>query len=179
MMLLTNPREKFEEIYRIYEMSFPEVERRTKEGQRASFESPLLRVWTAEREGRTAAFLTGWNLESCLYLEHLATDPACRGGGMGKELMHEAIQAALDRQVPLILEIEPVTEEDPYTARRAAFYVHMGFVVNRFPYSQPPLRRGAPGCPLWIVTYGRAMGEEEFLPHKEQIYRHVYSCGVE
>ena len=30
MMLLTNPREKFEEIYRIYEMSFPEVERRTK-----------------------------------------------------------------------------------------------------------------------------------------------------
>ena len=122
MMLLTNPREKFEEIYRIYEMSFPEVERRTKEGQRAIFENPLLRVWTAEREGRTAAFLTGWNLESCLYLEHLATDPACRGGGMGKELMHEAIQAALDRQVPLILEIEPVTEEDPYTARRAAFY---------------------------------------------------------
>ena len=43
------------------------------------------------------AQLTGWNLESCLYLEHLATDPACRGGGMGKELMHEAIQAALDR----------------------------------------------------------------------------------
>ena len=72
-----------------------------------------------------------------------------------------------------------MTEEDPYTARRAAFYKHMGFVVNRFPYSQPPLRRGAPGCPLWIVTYGRAMGEEEFLPHKEQIYRHVYSCGVE
>ena len=64
MMLLTNPREKFEEIYRIYEMSFPEVERRTKEGQRAIFENPLLRVWTAEREGRTAAFLTGWNLDA-------------------------------------------------------------------------------------------------------------------
>lgn len=178
-MLLKNPEQNFEEIYAIYEASFPEVERRTKEGQRAAMNHPRMKVRAARKDGRIAAFLTGWELENCIYLEHLATDPACRGGGLGKGLILESIQEAKEKQLPLILEIEPVTEEKPDTVRRAAFYERLGFVINRFPYEQPPLREGASGCPLWIVTYGKPMGEEEFLPYKRQIFHYVYGCSLQ
>lgn len=177
-MLLADPKQRFEEIYRIYEGSFPEVERRTKEDQRALMENPRLKVRAEEKDGRIAAFLTEWDLGDCIYLEHLATDPACRGGGLGKKLVEESIRDAKERNLPLILEIEPVTEEKPDTVRRAAFYERLGFVTNTFPYDQPPLREGAEGCPLWIVTYRRPMGEEEFLPYKEEIFRYVYGCGL-
>ncbi len=178
-MLMTDPMERFEEIYRIYKISFPQVERRTKEDQRKIMENPRVKVWIAEKDGRIAAFLVGWELESCVYLEHLATDPACRGGGLGKGLVGESIRDANERRLPLILEIEPVTEEKPDTVRRAAFYERLGFVINRFPYEQPPLRKGAEGCPLWIVTYGTSMDEKEFLPCKKEIYRQVYGCSLQ
>ena len=98
--------------------------------------------------------------------------------GLGKGLILESIQEAKEKQLPLILEIEPVTEEKPDTVRRAAFYERLGFVINRFPYEQPPLREGASGCPLWIVIYGKPMGEEEFLPYKRQIFHYVYGCSL-
>ena len=53
---------------------------------------PRMKVRAARKDGRIAAFLTGWELENCIYLEHLATDPACRGGGLGKGLILESIQ---------------------------------------------------------------------------------------
>ena len=91
-MLLKNPEQNFEEIYAIYEASFPEVERRTKEGQRAAMNHPRMKVRAARKDGRIAAFLTGWELENCIYLEHLATDPEGRGGGLGKGRILENIQ---------------------------------------------------------------------------------------
>lgn len=170
-MLLKNHVERFDEIYRIYEESFPPIERRTKEGQRAVMEHPYYRVRVMEEEGKILAFVGYWELPSCLFLEHLATTEACRGKGYGKILVEECVEETTN---PVFLEIEPVTEADPMTARRAGFYQRIGFYINRFPYEQMPLKQGDAPIPLWVMSYGGVIGEKEFQPFKKEIYRYVY-----
>ncbi len=173
-MLLNDRNQSFCELYEIYEASFPQEERRRKEDQKKVWENPAVDVRVIRRDGRIAAFLSCWRLETCRFLEHLATAPDCRGGGLGRALVEECIREAEEAGVPLFLEIEPVTEKKPDTVRRASFYERLGFFINPFPYEQPPLQPGAPRIPLWVVSYGRRVSEEEFKRYKQEIYGKVY-----
>lgn len=177
-MLLKQPLDYFEEVYRIYEESFPEVERRTKAGQRAVLDDPRyrLRVFleNGEKDAPVCAFLGYWELDSCIFLEHLATVALYRGKGYGCLLVQECIREGQEKGKPLFLEIEPVTEADPMTGRREKFYHRCGFVTNRFPYEQMPLKEGDYPVPLWIMSWPQAVGEDEFFPFKREIYRQVY-----
>lgn len=174
-MRLQNPQMRFEELYRIYDESFPDEEKRTKEGQRRVLEDPMYRLLVMEEHGRILAFLGYWELPDCCFVEHLATTEACRGKGYGKRLLGELTGEA---GKPIFLEIEPVTEEDPMTRRRKGFYERLGFVANSFPYEQMPLKEGDRPIPLWVMSYGRAFSEEEFLPYKKEIYHYVYGVEV-
>lgn len=173
-MLLKEPQSRFEEYYRIYRESFPSKERRTREEQRDILNHPCHRVRIVEEEGEMAAFVGYWELPGCLFLEHLATAERCRGKGYGKKLVEECLAEA---DGPVFLEIEPVTESDPMTARRAGFYERLGFYVNTFPYLQLPLKEGDRPVPLWVMSYGKPVTEEEFEPYKKEIYEIAY--GVE
>lgn len=170
-MLLLNAAERFEEFYQIYQESFPMVEQRTREGQRAVLDHPYYHVRVVEEKGKILAFLGYWELPDCMFVEHLATTEACRGKGYGKDLMLECIQEA---KKPVFLEIDPVTEENPMTARRAGFYERLGFVINTFPYEQMPLKEGDVPIPLWLMSYGEAIAEEDFSRYRKEIYQVVY-----
>lgn len=173
-MLLNNPKQRFEEFYQVYEEAFPAVERRTKEGQRAAADREGYRLRVVEENGVIIAFLSYWELDSCTFLEHLATTPACRGKGIGKALLEECL---LEAKKPVFLEIEPVTAEDEMTGRRAGFYQRTGFFLNDFPYLQMPLKEGDSPIPLKVMSYPEAISEEEFLPYKKEIYLKVYQVG--
>lgn len=175
-MLLKNPIRCFEEIYLIYEEAFPPVERRTKEGQKRVFENPSYRVRVIKEKDTILAFLGYWELDSCVFLEHLATTPQCRGKGYGKVLAEEA---AAETEKPIFLEIEPVTEEEPMTSRRAGFYERLGFCVNTFYYEQMPLKEGDQPIPLWVMSYGQPVTAEEFRPYKKEIYERVYGISCQ
>lgn len=173
-MLLKNPVNRFDEIYSIYEEAFPAIERRTREGQRQVLEEPSYRLLVVEEAGTILAFLGVWDLESCVFLEHLATTACCRGKGYGKILVEELLR---DTKKPVFLEIEPVTEENPITVRRAKFYKRLGFCINTFPYEQMPLKKGDAPIPLLVMSHGKTIKEEEFAPYKREIYHTVY--GIE
>ena len=171
-MLLKNPQTRFEEIYSIYQEAFPDSERRTKEGQRKVFENPLYRIRVLEEDGKILAFLGYWELESCLFLEHLATEKECRGGGYGKRLIEEVTG---ETKQPVFLEIEPVTEKNPMTGRRENFYKRLGLYTNSFAYLQMPLKPEDAPVPLWVMSYGKPVTEEKFYPFKKEIYKVVYN----
>lgn len=175
-MLLEHGTGRFEEIYKIYEESFPAIERRTKEGQRKVLENPYYRVRVMEEDGVILAFLGYWDLPSCVFVEHLATTEACRGKGYGKILVEECIA---DTDKPIFLEIEPITDKDPMTGRRAGFYERLGFYVNQFPYEQMPLKEGDAPIPLWVMSHGAAISEEAFYPCKKEIYEQVYGVSMD
>lgn len=170
-MLLEHAINRFDEFYAIYEAAFPEIERRTREDQKKVLEHPYYRVRVIEEEGEILAFLGYWNLPGCVFIEHLATDSRCRGKGYGKKLVLECLEGA---DKPVFLEIEPVTDQDSFTGRRASFYERLGFFVNRFPYEQMPLQKEHKPLPLWIMSYGSTIGEQAFEPYKKEIYQIVY-----
>ncbi|MEG7531775.1 MAG: GNAT family N-acetyltransferase [Hungatella sp.] len=174
-MLLREPGRRFEEIYQIYEEAFPEIERRTYEGQKQVLRDNRYRLRMKELEGAVQAFLGYWELPNCIFLEHLATTKACRGLGYGKELVLECVT---DTDKPIFLEIEPIHEQKPMTARRAGFYERLNFHVNRFPYEQMPLKDGDAPLPLWVMSYGEPFSKERFLPYKTEIYHHVYGIEI-
>jgi GNAT superfamily N-acetyltransferase len=174
-MLLNNPQTRYEEFYKIYEQSFPSIERRTKEGQKAVLEDADYRVRVVEEDGKILAFLGYWELPHCLFLEHLATTKASRGKGHGKKLVQECLK---DTKKPVFLEIEPIIEEDPMTGRRAGFYERLGFHANPFIYEQMPLKPEDKPMELWIMSYGSTISEEDFLPYKKEIYHSVYKKEI-
>lgn len=179
-MFLPHPEALFEEIYAIYQAAFPAAERRTKEGQRAVLGNPAYRMRgicepeDGGAEGALCAFIGYWELESGIFLEHLATVESCRGKGYGRMLIEECIQEGREKGKPLFLEIEPVDEADPMTGRREAFYHRCGFFTNDFYYEQMPLKEGDKPIPLWVMSWPKAMEEKGFLPYKREIYREVY-----
>lgn len=174
-MLLKYPKSRFEEIYQVYEEAFPAIERRTREGQERVFDHPLYRIRIVEEEGRGFAFLGYWELSGCIFLEHLATLKQSRGKGYGKRLVEEVLK---ETEKPVFLEIEPVTEADPMTGRRAGFYERLGFHLNPFFYEQMPLKPEDNPLRLMIMSYGAPMTKEEFLPYKKEIYEMVYGVKV-
>ena len=174
-MLLKHPKSRFEEIYQVYEEAFPAIERRTREGQEKVFDHPLYRVRIVEEEGKVFAFLGYWELSGCIFLEHLATLKQSRGKGYGKRLVEEVLK---ETEKPVFLEIEPVTEADPMTGRRAGFYERLGFHLNPFFYEQMPLKPEDNPLRLMIMSYGAPMTKEEFLPYKKEIYEMVYGVKV-
>jgi len=173
-MLLKNPQTRFEEIYPIYKESFPNIERRTKDDQKRVFGNPCYKVRVIEEEGKIVAFLGYWDLTSCVFMEHLATTEVCRGKGYGKKLVQEAME---ETEKPVFLEIEPITEKYPITRSRAVFYERLGFHSNSFYYEQLPLKPLDKPIQLWVMSHGKPVTEEEFLPYKKEIYEIVY--GVE
>lgn len=160
-----------DEVFEIYMESFPEIERRTKEGQYQVFENGRYHLYGRIEDERIAAFLGYWELPSCCFIEHLASRPEYRGRKLGESLVQECVS---NTDKPVFLEIEPVTERDPFTGRRAGFYERQGFVLNRFPYEQMPLKKGDDPIPLWIMSYRKPFSREEFFPFKKEIYEIVY-----
>ncbi len=198
-MQLKQPEACFEEIYQIYQEAFPNVERRTKEGQRAVLENPRYRLRVIQegngkedggREsedrdgdgkkdfGQIIAFLGYWELDSCIFLEHLATTALCRGKGYGRQLIQECLGEGKAKGKPLFLEIEPVTAENPITGRRESFYHRCGFATNHFFYQQMPLKESDRPILLWIMSWPEAVSEERFLPFKKEIYQEVYGLSL-
>lgn len=167
---------RYEEIWAIYEEAFPECERRTKDGQRNAMQRPEYRLLIREEEGMILAFLGYWELSDCCFVEHLATTPACRGKGYGKDLVMECLG---ETTKPIFLEIEPITDADPMTARRAGFYERLGFCCNHWPYRQMPLKPQDEPIDLWVMSHGREFDAVEFEPHKREIYGVVYGVQMQ
>lgn len=162
---------EFDQIYKIMETSFPVQELRTYEGQKELLESPYYQIYYVKDQEEIIAFLSCWTLPTCVFIEHLATTEKCRSKGIGKKLVLECLN---DAKSPVFLEIEPITEKDPMTARRAAFYQRLGFLINDFAYQQQPLQISHQASDLLIMSLGKSYSQDEFLPYKKEIYTYVY-----
>ena len=110
--------DRFDEMYGIMEYSFPESERRSREGQRKLFADPRYKVAAqSDERGRLEAFLAYWQLEKVTFLEHFAVAADLRGAGLGGRFLDELLTTL---KKPVLLEAEP--PETDVAARRIAFY---------------------------------------------------------
>ena len=160
-------------IWPLMEEAFPPVERRSKAAQAALFDSGRVSLRVAVQSGKTAGFLTWWELPSCRFAEHLAVDASLRGAGLGPKLLKLACEKS---KKPVVLEIEP-PDSGELPRRRLNFYRRQGFFVNAFPYQQQPLNPGDKPIDLVLLSYPRALSAKEFSALKDEIYLKVYGVA--
>lgn len=162
--------EEFKQVYAIMEASFPPSERRTYDGQAKLLANPYYRLMTKkDQAGQIIAFLAAWIFAEFRFVEHLATNPSARGGGLGKLLVTELLGQA---DTPVLLEVErPNTE---WAQRRIGFYQRLGFQLNKFDYTQPPLQAGQDPIPLKIMSYPQLLSANQFNRVQAVLYSEVY-----
>lgn len=160
----------FAQVFSLMEKAFPPAERREEEKQRLLLENPAYSCRILEREnGIFLGFLAAWRFEGFRFVEHFAVNEAARGHGVGTH----ALQMWMDEELlPVILEVElPETEA---ARRRIGFYRRLGFVLNDFSYTQPPMQQGRQAIPLKIMSWPSALSPELFSRWRGQLYHTVY-----
>ena len=163
--------QQFDSVYHMLDVSFPEQELRTAQGQKALFSAnPWYKgIVSWLPDGSPLAFLGVWEFEKFRFIEHFAVAPAGRGKGTGGNFLHWYQE---NGKTPVILEVEhPDTE---MAARRIGFYERHGFALNRYEYEQPAMRPGQKPLPLWIMSWPSALDEAEFRHVRDTLYARVY-----
>lgn len=127
----------FAQLWKLYNDSFPRVERRTLEHQKTALRSELYSLLAYTDEGKFVGLVGYWEFDSYVYIEHLCVDPSLRSGGYGSRIMKH-LCGSTDKTV--ILEIEPVVDEP--TARRLRFYEKLGVPDESLPPHAASLPRG-------------------------------------
>lgn len=165
------PKEIFSQMYEILEYSFPKTERRSRKGHLSELNKPLFRSLVLLEDEKVQGFMNYWDLSEFVYLEHFAIAKELRGQGVGSRLMSE-LRSSIENR-PIILEVEPPQQSD-IAARRIKFYERLGFVLNEYPYLQPPYENDEP-LPLAIMSTERKLDPNEFKKIKFALYRNVYN----
>lgn len=156
---------------KIYIESFPPSERRSllkmfhliEKEERFS----LFIILNSQKE--RIGFISLWNLESFVYMEHFAISSDFRNGGYGKSILHELIN---NTNKPIVGEIELPSSSD-MAARRKLFYEKIGFKASSYPYEQPPYEDGFEPIPMLLISYGNL--ELEYNKIKSILYSTVYN----
>lgn len=156
--------EGWQEIWALYQDSFPECERRLECDQAAAMCDPSFYATGLWDNGAFAGLLFYWYHEEFCYVEHFAINQKIRGQGYGTRSLE-----ALCGQYPLvILEIElPV---DALTLRRQHFYERFGFLVSRYQHSHPPYRFQDAPHELLALSYPSPLTpqlQQKFLQYRE------------
>lgn len=162
--------EEFDIIFSIMEEAFPPIERRSYVDQKALLELDHYHLHTLEDKGVIMAFISVWEFDTFIFVEHLAIANMYRNRGLGASLLKDIIRYY---QKTVILEVE--LPETSIAQRRIGFYQRLGFLTNEiFPYEQPPLQQGFEYYPLWLMSYPHQLNMMEFQSIKKQLYQDVY-----
>lgn len=170
----------FEPSLALMEASFPADERREEDDLRALIEgNPLFAFNVVKSDGERVGLMTTWNFGKFIYVEHFATEPSVRGGGMGAASLRELASMA---DLPIVLEVEPPAQSDE-ARRRVGFYERSGFKLWRTPYTQPPYSKEKRSLPMSLMAYGLEETPDCAKIVTALLYRHVYkaklpACGI-
>jgi ribosomal protein S18 acetylase RimI-like enzyme len=116
----------------LYEDSFPNNERREFYELEAQILKPENEIYTIARNGKTLGFVSIWNFNDFVFIEHFAIDPECRGQGIGSDAIKLIIGSY---SKPFVLEVEP--PKDEVSIKRINFYKRLGFKLVDKLYMQP------------------------------------------
>ena len=157
-------------VEKTYTSSFPKEERRDFSLVRKLLEDDSrFEMYALLRDGIYVGFITGWQFEGFVYVEHFAIDESVRNGGIGAKAM--AVFLALHED-PVVLEVEMPTEE--MSKRRVGFYERLGFVLDHHVYFQPPYRRGESFLEMRLMAHRKLDLERSFERVKSTMYQNVY-----
>lgn len=158
-------------VEKTYVESFPEAERRdfslVKELIRGN--NPRFKMFALLNKEEYAGFITVWELDEFVYVEHFAIEEAARSGGLGGKALQQYLSAS---ERPVVLEVEHPLDE--MSKRRIGFYERLGFRLDNHDYKQPPYRKDEEWLDLYLMSYGEIDLNQSYELVKAKIYKYVY-----
>lgn len=159
----------FNALFALMEKSFPVDEFRVREQQKALFSDDSYVVYGLKDGNALKAFVSIWQFDDFVFIEHFAVNPLYRNNGLGGKILNDLLKKQ-KKQVCLEVEL-PTTV---IARRRIGFYERNGFFLNLYPYEQPPLSQGKKALPLHVMTSGGFADEQRFRRIKSALYKKVY-----
>ncbi len=160
-------------IARIYTESFPPNERREFCNVVRLLEKKNdFSILLISSEHTPIGFISYWEWDDFIYIEHFAVDSHYRGAGYGAA----AITTFLERMhKPVVLEVE--MPSDSISQRRIGFYERVGFSLCTLPYIQPPYAPDKKPLDLYLMSYGEIDLNRNFNSVASQIHQEVYGVS--
>lgn len=141
----------------LYVSAFPVFEQRTKGQQHIAFDSSDYHLIAFEDGNIFVGFISCWEFDDYVYVEHFAIDDALRGWGYGSKVLTDFIRYTTKT---VLLEIDPVVNE--IAAARLRFYKRCGFHVNPYPHQHPAYRSGYEPHQLIVLTTKGEISSEQY-----------------
>lgn len=161
----------FKEIWTIYKSSFPFDERRSLKQQLKLFKNKRYSFFAVYEIKSLVGIITLWNLNNCIFIEHLAVKRNLTGRGIGTKLLKEFISK---HKKTIILEVERAKSEA--NKRRISFYKRLGFKLNKHLYTQPSYAKSKSPVPMFLMAYPHKISKPKFSKVREEIHTSAYGC---
>lgn len=145
----------------IYKTSFPSFEQRNSQQQLAAFKNENYHLWAIIENERLLSFISFWNFEDYIYIEHLAVNPELRGKNIGSKTLDIF---ANETGKNILLEIDPPIDE--VSQNRLRFYSRLGYKTNNWKHFHPPYNPIYPPHELVVLSLHKSLGENLY----EQFY---------
>ena len=166
--ILNMNNELYNQFKTLYSSSFPIFEQRTQEQQAWAFEQAEYHLSGYTDEGKWIGFISYWEFDSYIYIEHFAIDSGLRGQGYGSKVLKAFVE---QKGKVILLEIDPIV--DDVSAARLRFYTHCGFHTNPYPHRHPAYREGCQPHPLVVLTAPQSISEAEYQRFYDDLCRMV------
>lgn len=169
MKIIPSGNKLWEQVWRLYVDSFPEWERRRISSHSRASEDDDFHTYISIENGNLQGLVFYWEHDSVIYVEHLAVNPLMRGKGIGSQIIKGLMEE--NPESTFILEIDPPL--DDISKRRSTFYERLGFIANDFDYIHPSYTKNGKPHELRIMSYPKALSNEEFERFKEYLATRV------
>lgn len=161
---------EYDKFFSLLENDFCLDERKTKANELKAFDDSNFSPNFIFDGETLVGYVCFWEFEKFLFIEHFAILQEMRGTGCGSKFLKEFSESSTK---PIILEVElPETE---VAEKRIKFYERLGYVVNKFPYTQPAYQPESNPVEMYVMSYGSALSKQNFNNFTKQIKSVVYN----
>ncbi len=155
---ITNTEDKWYKSFRqIYTISFPIFEQRNEEQQMAAFSNQHYNLLASIDNENLLSFISYWEFDNYIYIEHLAVNPEFRGKSIGSNTL---TQFGSNTEKIVLLEIDPPIDE--VSINRLRFYKHLDYKPNSYKHSHPAYNPNFEPHKLQILSLHKELDEEVY-----------------
>jgi ribosomal protein S18 acetylase RimI-like enzyme len=161
---------ELEQIKDLYLSAFPATERRSFEGlQQQWLNNEACHIFFVTDLKNLLGFCTLWTFHSFAFMEHMAILAELRGKKIGEAVLYQLKER---HQTPLLLEVEPPTDE--LSQRRVAFYKRNGFHLLKKRYIQPSYYEVGKGPELRLMISQTHITPKDLKGFIDTVKKNVY-----
>lgn len=156
----------------IYTVSFPVFEQRNTKQQLEAFSDEHYHLSAWIEDEKLLSFVSYWDFEDYIYIEHLAVNPELRGQNIGS-LMLGSFAEEVKKAV--ILEIDPPVDE--VSRKRLAFYENLGYKQNKYKHAHPAYNKDYKPHNLLVLSLQKDLNEKEYQQFYNDLVHIVMKDG--